>query len=222
MTPRKSARNAEIVRRMDAGEKATALAAEFGLTISRISQIGRHRNEWEIAVAEAGKVPHDAPPGVRPRIKKAESGLWECSDGIVSRAARTPQGAYQRWLTAAINEIQQIAKAKPGRPKKPAPALPDPVQSSAWPSAAEVKPVRRRQAVVKGKPTDNLYTPPASVPKPVPEPLPAYDGPVTVLPGTPPRRALSLSTALQLNGARAAAAQPRMISIAGSAAREVA
>jgi hypothetical protein len=217
MTPSKSARNAEIVRRLDAGEKGVVLAQEFGLHVSRITQINRQRAKWEAATGNAGKVPADAPPGVRPRIKKAPSGLWECSDGIVSRAARTPQGAYQRWLTAAIQEAQHIVKAKPGRPKKAAP-----VAAPAWPSAVEVKPVARRQATVKGKSTDHLIPPRPPATAPNAEPLPAYDGPVTVLAGTAPRRALSLPTALQLNGARAAAVQPRMISIAGSAAREVA
>jgi hypothetical protein len=200
MNPCKSARNAEIVRRVDAGEKMVDVAADYGMTLSRVSQICRRRNQWEVAVAEAGKVPQDAPPGVKPRLKKAESGLWECSDGIVARAARTKEGAYQRWLTAAIKEAQ--------RPVTPEPAEVKP---------APVKP-RKEAALATPAPLRRPATPPPPVPKP--EPLPDYSGPITVLPGTAQRRALSLSTTMQLNGARAAQAQPRMISIAGGSARE--
>lgn len=191
MTPRKADRNSEIVRRYEAGERSTDLAAEFGLHITRISQIVRQEKARAAAPPKAKPVDQPLPPELvaqlskagqreiatqqkaRPRIRKAVSGLWECSDGVIARAARSFQGAYQKWLTAAIADAQrQVAPTSP------------------------------------------------VIPAPKPEPLPDYSGPITVLPGTAPRRALSLSTALQLNGARAAAAQPRMISIAGGSARE--
>ncbi|WP_157664431.1 hypothetical protein [Bordetella genomosp. 9] len=207
---RNAERDAGIRVLARSGVRHIDIAKQYGLSEGRVWQI---IHGWEPQREEGSSKLKGAPPttdtavidkapgGVRPHLRKAESGLWECSDGVIARAAKTPQGAYQRWLTAAIADVQQ--KAKP----------------AAWPTAAEVKPVARRQATVKGKTTTGVITPPrwAEPPK---DPMPAYDGPVTVVPGTAPRRPLTLPTTLQLNGARAAAVQPRMISIAGSTARE--
>lgn len=51
--------------------------------------------------------------------------------------------------------------------------------------------------------------------QPMPDPMPAYAGPVTVVPGMRPGRALTLSPAMQLAATRALAAQPRMHSLSG-------
>jgi hypothetical protein len=296
MTPRKADRNSEIVRRYEAGERSTDLAAEFGLHITRISQIvrqekaraaappkpsdpdvevgkfysltcGRNKGKVVEAVRFLGfaPAPYDGRlvgknhPGkalwlvrsvgpmldlkskqsleaptiasrlapaektepaseaqsalsnaldreqamqskVRPRIRKAVSGLWECSDGVISRAARSFQGAYQRWLMAAIAEEE----------RRVAPA--------AWPEPAVAAPMPKRRQSAPGKTTTGIISPPASIVPPAkPEP---YTGPVTVVSGTREFEPLKLSTALRMNGTRAAAAQPRMISIAGGSARE--
>lgn len=141
----------------------------------------------------------DRIPGVRPRIKKAESGLYECSDGVVSRAAKTKEGAYQRWLTAALKDMQTKLGAS-------------------WPAPAPAAPQKRKRTV-RGKAPDPIM-PPARLQPPRPPAPPAYTGPVTVIAGTVSRPALQLPTSLRLNGARAAAAQPRMMSMGAGNPRE--
>lgn len=150
------ARNEEIERRLTAGESGPALAKEFGVTTPRVHQIAR-------AVREARGEHHARQPSIRPRLRKDDLGLWECTDGTVSRRGETQKEAYDRWMTAAIAAAQ------------PAPAA--------------------RQ--------------------PMPDPMPAYAGPVTVVPGMRPGKALALSPAMQLAAARALAAQPRMHSLSG-------
>lgn len=205
MTPRKADRNEEIARRHAAGERTSDLAASFDLHITRVSQI--LRQEKARASAPAKPVPTEGLTGaldreiamqqkVRPRIRKAVSGLWECSDGLVSRAAHTPQGAYQRWLTAAlIEEERRLAPTE-------------------WPNPAEVAPAPKRPATVKGKTTTGVVVPSCrKMPAAKPE---AYVGPVTVVPGTREFKPLTLSTALRMNGARAREVQPPMMTVAGA------
>ncbi|CAB3728949.1 hypothetical protein [Achromobacter piechaudii] len=151
------ARNEEIERRLTAGESGPVLAKEFGITQPRVHQIAR-------AVREARGDIAPKPKAIRPRLRKTDLGLWECTDGSVTRRGETQKEAYDRWMTAAIAEAQ------------PAPAA--------------------RQ--------------------PVPDPMPAYAGPVTVVPGMRPGKAFTLSPSMQLAAARALAAQPRMHSLAGA------
>jgi hypothetical protein len=106
-------RNAEILFMGNAGIPHKHIAAHFGLSMSTVRNI-----IWRGRSGDAGlkktKVPLTATyrPGARPRLRKASSGLWECSDGVVERAGRTFQGAYQRWLTAAIAEAQDQLQAE--------------------------------------------------------------------------------------------------------------
>lgn len=88
-------RNEEIERRLTAGESGPALAREFGITQPRVHQIAR-------AVREArGEVAPRAKP-IRPRLRKDDMGLWECTDGTVSRRGETQKEAYDRWMKAAL------------------------------------------------------------------------------------------------------------------------
>lgn len=149
-------RNEEIERRLTAGESGPDLARAFGITQPRVFQIAR-------AVREArGDVEPRAKP-IRPRLRKVDLGLWERTDGTVSRRGETQKQAYDRWMAAAI------AAAQPAK----------------------------------------------AVRQPMPDPMPAYAGPVTVVPGMRPGRELTLSPAMLLAGARALAAQPRMHSLSG-------
>ncbi|CAB3905318.1 hypothetical protein LMG2828_04717 [Achromobacter piechaudii] len=150
------ARNEEIERRLTAGESGPTLAKEFGVTQPRVHQIAR-------AVREARGEIAPQPKAIRPRLRKDDLGLWECTDGTVSRRGETQKEAYDRWMTATI-------------------------------AAAQPEKVARQ---------------------PMPGPMPAYAGPVTVVPGMRPGRPLTLSPAMQLAGARALAAQPRMHSLSG-------
>lgn len=155
-------RNAEIVQRRLGGEATGVLALEYGVTATRIAQlVRRHREKaGERPNGSRRKKPSDA---VRPHLRKVEFGLWECSDGTVSRRGETQKEAYDRWMLAAI------AAAQPAQ----------------------------------------------TVRQPMPDPMPAYAGPVTVVPGMRPGRELTLSPAMQLAGARAMAAQPKTPSLSG-------
>jgi hypothetical protein len=103
-------RNAEILFMANAGVPQKHIAAHFHLSHATVRNI-IWRGRSGDAELKKPKVPLTATyrPGARPRLRKASSGLWECSDGVVERAARSPQGAYQRWLTAAIKEAQEMA-----------------------------------------------------------------------------------------------------------------
>ncbi|MGZ9893043.1 hypothetical protein ACXXNA_05740 [Bordetella bronchiseptica] len=194
-------RNAEIVRRRLAGERPTDLAAEFGVTITRIVQIVR-RARARLAAEGAGEIHVRTPtsrgnadvPAVRPRLRKAASGLWECTDGVVARAARTVQGAYQRWLTAAVADA--MARRAVCAPVEPMPAR-----------------APRRTPRQKAPPS----TPRPAVGENVPEAV--FTGEVQVLRGTPARPPLQFAASLGLTGdklARVYAAQPPMRSLAGA------
>ncbi|MGV2894182.1 hypothetical protein ACNPPY_00170 [Achromobacter sp. AGC78] len=88
-------RNEEIERRLTAGESGPDLARAFGITQPRVFQIAR-------AVREArGEVAPRAKP-IRPRLRKDDLGLWECTDGTVSRRGETQKDAYDRWMKAAL------------------------------------------------------------------------------------------------------------------------
>ena len=155
-------RNIEIERRVTAGESGPALAAEYGVTQSRIFQIARAVREAR-GQAAPPRTYMKKPGTIRPRLRKVDLGLWECTDGTVSRRGETQKEAYDRWMLAAI------AAAQPTKAERP----------------------------------------------PMPAPMPAYAGPVTVVPGMRPGRPLTLSPAMQLASARALAAQPRMHSLSG-------
>lgn len=156
-------RNAEIVRRRIAGETATDLAREYCVAITRISQLVRRHRE-RMGDIQPHEKPKSQASAIRPRLRKDELGLWECTDGTVSRRGETQKEAYDRWMAAAI-------------------------------AAAQPEKVARQ---------------------PMPGPMPAYAGPVTVVPGMRPGKAFTLSPSMQLAAARALAAQPRMHSLAGA------
>ncbi|WP_152553742.1 hypothetical protein [Bordetella bronchiseptica] len=194
-------RNAEIVRRRLAGERPTDLAAEFGVTITRIVQIVR-RARARLGTEGTGEIHVSTPssrgnadmPTVRPRLRKTGSGLWECTDGVVARAARSAQGAYQRWLTAAVADA--MARQAVCAPAEPMPAH-----------------APRRAPRQKAMP-------------PAPRPLvgesvsePVFTGEVQVLRGTPARPPLQFAASLGLTRdklARVQAAQPPMRSLGGA------
>lgn len=129
-----AARNAEITRRRLAGERPSDLGLEFGITPERVWQIvraeqRRQRGE-QPARRQRGEAPavpletarRSEPYALRPRLRKAASGLWECSCGQVGRAAATPADAYNRWLTASIVDAQpkpstSIPATPPAPPK---------------------------------------------------------------------------------------------------------
>lgn len=112
------ARNAEIVRRRLAGETPTALAQEYGVSISRISMLVRKDRERTEAASR------------KPRMRQVEHGLWECSDATVTRRGETQEEAYSRWLTESIASYMRPAKtqAKPLTVKAKAPAVREPEQ----------------------------------------------------------------------------------------------
>ncbi|WP_313619536.1 hypothetical protein [Achromobacter sp.] len=126
-------RNAEITRRRLAGERPSDLGLEFGITPERVWQIVQAeqrrqrgeppaRRQRGVAPTVPLEPPRRAEPfAVRPRLRKAASGLWECSCGQVARAAASPADAYSRWLTASIADAQP--KAQPPVPPTP-PAAP--------------------------------------------------------------------------------------------------
>lgn len=105
------ARNEEIERRLTAGESGPALARAFGITQPRVHQIAR-------AVREARGELAPRPKPIRPRLRKVDLGLWECTGGTVSRRGETQKEAYDRWMLAAIAAAQP---AKAERPPVPAP-----------------------------------------------------------------------------------------------------
>ncbi|MNT15096.1 hypothetical protein D3C72_1501320 [compost metagenome] len=161
-THEQAARNAEIVARHQAGERPTDLGQEYGMSPTRISQLVRRHRERTGEIAPREK-PKPQVSTIRPRLRKVDLGLWECTDGTVSRRGETQKEAYDRWMLAAI------AAAQPAKAER----------------------------------------------QPMPDPMPAYAGPVTVVPGMRPGRPLTLSPAMQLASARALAAQPRMRSLSG-------
>lgn len=159
------ARNEEIERRLTAGESGPALARAFGITQPRVFQIARAVREAR-GQAAPPRTYTKKPGTIRPRLRKVDLGLWECTDGTVSRRGETQKEAYDRWMLAAIAAAQPAPKVQ-------------------------------------------------QFPQPTPAPMPAYAGPVTVVPGMRPGRPLTLSPAMQLASARALAAQPRMHSLSG-------
>ncbi len=114
-------RNEEIERRLTAGESGPALACAFGITQPRVFQIAR-------AVREArGEVAPRAKP-IRPRLRKDDMGLWECTDGTVSRRGETQKEAYDRWMAAATAAAQPAKAARQ--------PMPDPMPAYAGPDAS--------------------------------------------------------------------------------------
>lgn len=227
---RNAARDAEIRRLHAEGRSNGYLADHFEVSESRISQIihGRDRaNERKGACMDPVKEIHAMreivlgrpPTGVRPRIKLVRTDLYECSDGVVTRAARTKEGTYHRWLTAAIkHELEQRRRVVPSSPL----GAPQPAGArriDAFTAPAEVKPVRRAPNG-RGKPMEAVKPPPAPNVD-LSQPVEPHAGPVTVLPGTRQFAPLKLSTTLRQNGARAAQVYDKpLISIAGSTVRE--
>lgn len=94
-------RNEEIERRVTAGESGPALAAEYGVTQSRIFQIARAVREAR-GQAAPPRTYTKKPGTIRPRLRKTDLGLWECTDGTVSRRGETQKEAYDRWMKAAL------------------------------------------------------------------------------------------------------------------------
>lgn len=111
------ARNEEIERRLTAGESGPALAREFGITQPRVHQIARVVREARGDIAPLAKP--CAP--VNPRLRKA-GGVWECSDGVVTKRGESPKAAYDAWILAAIVDAQPARKAQ--QPAPPAPEQP--------------------------------------------------------------------------------------------------
>ncbi|PPA72641.1 hypothetical protein C4E15_29305 [Achromobacter spanius] len=108
------ARNEEIERRLTAGESGPVLAKEFGVTTPRVHQIARAVRE---ARGEIAPRPKPSAP-VLPRLRKA-GGLWECSDGIVSRVGESPKAAYDAWILGAIADAQPAPKTQQPAPEQP-------------------------------------------------------------------------------------------------------
>ncbi|AZY49602.1 hypothetical protein C0J09_10990 [Bordetella avium] len=177
----KTARNIEITRRVLAGETRSALALELGCSISRVSQI-----VTKFSPIVDQEPTHTASPRlVRPRIRKVESGLWECSEGGIARAAHTAQGAYQRWLTAALRA--ELERAPAVVPPKPV-ASPRPRRPRAAPPVVAKPP----------KPAEPVR----------PAETPAFQAhQVTVLPGLAARSNWGMSAAMRVAAERAQADQ---------------
>lgn len=214
-TKRNAARDAEIRRMAADGCTNAQIARHFGISDARVAQIKYGPDRLAARKdTPAARTQDSAPGGIKPRLKRAQPGHWSCTGAGITRTALTHQAAYQRWLTAIW-----LASALHHLPRQPLASAPIPAPRPAFPTPTEVKPIRKQQAQHRGKAIDAV-APRQPVPVSAAEPEAPYAGQVTVLPGTAARRPLQLSTALQVNGARAAAAQPRMISIAGSSARE--
>lgn len=100
-THEQAARNAEIVARHQAGERPTDLGQEYGMSPTRISQLVRRHRERTGEIAPREK-PKPQVSTIRPRLRKVDLGLWECTDGTVSRRGETQKEAYDRWMKAAL------------------------------------------------------------------------------------------------------------------------
>lgn len=195
-----SDRDLEITRRRETGERPVDLARVYGISAERVWQIvtavQRHQRGEPPKQRRRHATGIGAPARslVRPRLRKAASGLWECTDGVVARAARTVQGAYQRWLTAAV------ADAMERRPVC-APVEPTPARAPRRTPRQKAPPSTSRPAVGET------------------EPEAAFTGEVQVLRGTPARPPLQFAASLGLTRdklARVQAAQPPMRSLAGA------
>lgn len=111
------ARNEEIERRLTAGESGPVLAQEFGVTQPRVHQIARAVRE---ARGELTPRPKRSAPAL-PRLRKV-AGIWECSDGVVTRSGESPKAAYDVWALGASADVQPTRKVQQGavpEPEKP-------------------------------------------------------------------------------------------------------
>lgn len=107
-THEQTARNAEIVARRLAGAHTGELALEYGVTATRIAQLVRRHRE------KAGEIPNTSRRKTpvrsmgRPRLRKVDLGLWECSGDGVARRGETPSDAYNRWVNVAIKLLMNV------------------------------------------------------------------------------------------------------------------
>lgn len=111
-TREQAARNAEIVCRRLAGERTGALAFEYGVSASRIGQLVRRHKEKAGEVPNVSRRKTPARSMARPRLRKVDLGLWECSGDGVSRRAETPNEAYSRWVAVAISNLMHAPARK--------------------------------------------------------------------------------------------------------------
>ncbi|MNK33405.1 hypothetical protein D3C87_518860 [compost metagenome] len=105
------ARNEEIERRLTAGESGPDLARAFGITQPRVFQIARAVREAR-GQATPPRTYTKKQGAIRPRLRKDDLGLWECTDGTVSRRGETQKEAYDRWMAAAIVDAQPAKRAQ--------------------------------------------------------------------------------------------------------------
>lgn len=111
-TQEQAARNAEIVCRRLAGERTGDLALEYGVSATRIGQLVRRHKEKAGEVPNTSRRKKPARSIVRPRLRKVELGLWECSGEGVARRAETPNEAYSRWVAVAISNLMHAPSRK--------------------------------------------------------------------------------------------------------------
>lgn len=145
--------------------------------------------------------------GVKPHLRKAASGRWECSDGEFARAGSTPKDAYDRWLLAALIDAQERVR------------LDDPL---AMPSPRKRAKVKQAAPGVRVHRIEEQETPHESegkgegvlpAKKKRSKPVP-YVGTVAVSRAAPSRDGVyRLPDELRRAGIRAAAAQPPLLSI---------
>lgn len=112
------ARNEEIERRLTAGESGPALAQAFGITQPRVFQIARAVREAR-GQAASPRTYTKKPGATRPRLRKDDLGLWECTDGTVSRRGETQKEAYDRWMVATLAAARLARQMLPSPPPEP-------------------------------------------------------------------------------------------------------
>lgn len=111
-THEQTARNAEIVSRRLAGETATDLAREFGVAVTRVSQLVRRHREKSGEIPQRPRTKAKCKSGL-PRLRKGDYGLWYCGEGAQARAGETPKAAYDLWLAAGSRSMPLSQRAAP-------------------------------------------------------------------------------------------------------------
>lgn len=147
---------------------------------------------------------------MKPRLKKSVLGLWECSDSEFARAGKTPKEAYDRWLLAALIDAQERVRLD-DPPAKQSPRKRARLKQAA--PGVRVHRIEEQETAheSEGKGEGVL---PMKVKRAKPAP---YVGTVALSRAAPPRTGTyQLPDALRRAGLRAAAVQPRLISISDS------
>ncbi|SSW64330.1 hypothetical protein AVE30378_01032 [Achromobacter veterisilvae] len=119
-THEQTARNAEIVRRRLDGEGTSDLSREYGVTPTRIAQLVRRHREKAGEIPKTARQKKQPAQRIRPRLRKAELGLWLCTGEGVERRGETPTAAYERWLKASLaGRVAAHLAPKPAEPEQP-------------------------------------------------------------------------------------------------------